>query len=156
MSERHSAYIGIGSNLGDPTAQVRRAIEGLASLGTVSRRSSLYKTQPWGNANQPHFINAVVLLETELSPRRLLNALKAIESKLGRTPTSRWGPRLIDLDILTYDNESIEEEGLIIPHEHLQERAFVLVPLAEIEAAYTALRERLAPSERSTVERLER
>ena len=132
----HRAYIGIGSNVGDPQANVRAAIEALASIGKVARASSLYHTKAWGVEDQPDYINAVVLLKTTLPPRMLLSALKSIEVDLGRTPGERWGPRIIDLDILTYDKLTIVEDGLAIPHKHLGDRAFVLVPLAEIDASF--------------------
>ena len=96
----HRAFIGIGSNLDDPQTNVRAAIAALASIGKIARASSLYRTKPWGVTEQPDFINAVVLLKTSLPPRMLLSALKSIEGDLGRTPGERWGPRIIDLDIL--------------------------------------------------------
>ena len=107
----HRAYIGIGSNVGDPQANVRAAIEALASIGKIARASSLYRTKPWGIVDQPDYINAVVLLKTTLPPRALLSSLKSIEVDLGRTPGERWGPRIIDLDILTYDKLTIAEDG---------------------------------------------
>ncbi|MDQ2991668.1 MAG: 2-amino-4-hydroxy-6-hydroxymethyldihydropteridine diphosphokinase [Candidatus Eremiobacteraeota bacterium] len=130
------SYIGIGSNLGDPIANVRDAIAALGELGTVERTSSLYRTKPWGKTDQPEFLNAVALIETGLTPRALLAAIKALEDRLGRVPTERWGPRAIDLDILTYDDLKIEGEGLTIPHAGMLERAFVLVPLAEIDEKF--------------------
>jgi 2-amino-4-hydroxy-6-hydroxymethyldihydropteridine diphosphokinase len=103
---------------------------------------------------QPDFVNAVALLETSLEPAALLAALKAIEAELGRRPTFRWGPRAIDLDILTYGNERIEQPGLVIPHERLAERAFVLVPLAEIDPRFAAARDALPPEALAEVEPL--
>ena len=132
MSGLHRAFVGLGSNLGDSAGNVERAIKALAELGNVARRSSLYRTQPWGKTDQPAFVNAAVLLETSLEPRQLLAALKAIEVRLGRVPGERWGPRAIDLDLLAYDDLTIDEPDLRVPHAHLHERAFVLVPLAEI------------------------
>ncbi len=140
------AYVGIGSNLGDPAARVRDAIAALASIGSVRARSSLYRSVPWGRTDQPAFINAVVRLETGLAPAALLDELKAIEARLGRTPGERWGPRVIDLDILTYDDERVESAALRVPHPHLYERAFVLVPLAEIDDAYRPARDALQAS----------
>ena len=147
----HRAYVGLGSNLGDSIAAVERALAALESLGTVVRHSSLYRTAPWGKLDQPDFVNAVALLETTLSPRDLLAALKNIESQLGRIETERWGPRAIDLDLLTYDELLIEEPGLIVPHPQLTARAFVLVPLAEIDESYVAGRDRLPADERAGV-----
>jgi 2-amino-4-hydroxy-6-hydroxymethyldihydropteridine diphosphokinase len=141
------AHIGIGSNQNDAAANVERAIVSLSELGVVVKRSGLYRTKPWGVIDQPDFMNAVVALDTQLDPRALLAALKALERRFGRTPTYRWGPRVLDLDILTYGGRRIEEEDLIIPHPRLRERAFVLVPLAEIEPAYAAWRDALPPDE---------
>jgi len=143
----HRAYIGIGSNLGDPEKNVRDAIAALGELGAVERMSSLYRTKAWGKSDQPDFINAVALIETGLNPRSLLIALKAIEVELGRIPSERWGPRAIDLDILTFDDLRVEEEGLTIPHASMDERAFVLVPLAEIDPSFAPLRDALPVGE---------
>lgn len=126
------AYIGIGSNLGDAAGNVRRAISALNDAGCVRRTSALYRTQPWGRAAQPAFVNAVARLDTLLCARALLETLKRIEVRLGRRPTYRWGPRVIDLDLLLYDDVRIDEPGLVIPHPRLAERAFVIVPLAEV------------------------
>ena len=148
------ARIGIGANLGDAAVTVRAAIESLRGLGTVVRSSSLYRTKPWGVADQPDFVNAAVLLETDLEPRALLERLKSLEIELGRTAGSRWGPRVIDLDILAYDERVIEETDLVIPHPRLHERAFALAPLAEIDPSYDAALAALPPGERSGIERL--
>jgi 2-amino-4-hydroxy-6-hydroxymethyldihydropteridine diphosphokinase len=126
---------------------VERAIEGLREFGAVLRRSSLYRTRPWGYAGQPDFVNAVVTLSTDLSPLDLLRALQALERRLGRVPGIRWGPRAIDLDILTYDDVQTSDAGLRLPHPHLYERAFVLVPLAEIDPAFARARDALDPVE---------
>lgn len=131
------AFVGIGSNLDDPVAQVRRAIVALAGLprSRCQRASSLYRTPPWGRTDQPSFINAVAELETALSPRDLLAGLIAIEAAAGRVrDKDRWGPRVLDLDLLLYAQRCIEERDLQVPHPHLHERAFVLLPLAEIAA----------------------
>lgn len=127
-------FVGFGSNLGDKVENCRRAVELLgASEGVeVLKVSSLWRTEPWGFHDQDWFLNGVLELETTLGPRELLGLLKAVEVRLGRTPTFRWGPRVIDLDLLLYGQEVIREDGLEIPHPHLHERAFVLVPLAEI------------------------
>ncbi len=145
------AYVGIGSNQGDATGNVEAAIVRLGALGTVERRSRLYRTKPWGVTDQPDFVNAVAALETELEARALLDALKSIEAELGRVATYRWGPRAIDLDILTYGAVRIDEPGLAVPHPRLSERAFVLVPLAEIDASYAPLRDALPASELASV-----
>ncbi len=150
----HHAYVGIGSNVGNPVENVERAFEALVEIGTVVRRSSLYRTRPWGKIDQPDFINAVALLETQRSAHALLDALKTAEKNLGRMPGERWGPRAIDLDLLTYDDVTIEDAKLKVPHPHLRERAFVLVPLAEIDERYEALRDALDPSDLSGVARL--
>lgn len=146
------AGIGIGSNLGDSGANVRAAIAELSEAGTVRARSRLYRTKPWGRTNQSDFYNAAVILETELPPRRLLAVLQELEAKLGRVPSERWGPRVIDLDILYYDDLRIDEPDLKIPHPLLLERAFALVPLAEIDDRYAADASRLPPAERASVE----
>jgi 2-amino-4-hydroxy-6-hydroxymethyldihydropteridine diphosphokinase len=149
------ARIGVGSNLGDAVANVRRALDELASLGMVVGRSSLYRTAPWGVLDQPEFVNAAALLETGLDPLELLGALKAIERRMGRAAAARWGPREIDLDLLAYDDLAINEGGLTLPHERLFERAFALGPLAEIDPAYQAAYDRLPPEARAGVHRIE-
>ena len=145
------AAIGIGSNVGDSVAVVRRAFARLAELGTVRATSPLYRSAPWGVTDQPAFVNAAVLLETELRPRALLDALKGIEHDEGRVETYRWGPRVLDLDILTYGDERVEESDLVIPHARLRERAFALVPLAAIDPRWIPARDALPPGERDTV-----
>jgi 2-amino-4-hydroxy-6-hydroxymethyldihydropteridine diphosphokinase len=152
----HRAYIGIGSNLGDAIGNVERALRELDTVGTVCRRSSLYRTRPWGNTDQPAFVNAVALLETSLSPRALLERLQDIERKLGRVPGPKWGPRAIDLDVLTYDEDAFEEHDLTIPHPLMRERAFVIVPLAEIDSAYALLEDALDKGQRDGVTLLRR
>jgi 2-amino-4-hydroxy-6-hydroxymethyldihydropteridine diphosphokinase len=148
------ANIGLGSNLGDSAAIVRRAMSELGTLGEVVARSSLFRTKPWGVTEQPDFINAVVALEAALEPRALLAELKALEVRLGRVAGERWGPRVIDLDILTYGTLEVDEPGLEIPHPQLRERAFVLAPLSEIAPDYRAAFEALPEAERATVRRL--
>jgi 2-amino-4-hydroxy-6-hydroxymethyldihydropteridine diphosphokinase len=148
------AHIGIGSNTGDSLAHVRQAFARLCELGDVVARSSLYRSRAWGVRDQPDFINAVAALETPLSPHELLVALKCFEEEIGRVPTFRWGPRVIDLDILTYDDVCIDEPELVVPHPRMGERAFVLVPLAEIDATYDATRDALGEQARAEVERL--
>ena len=145
------AAIGIGSNEGDAEAHVRRAFERLAELGRVQARSSLYRTAPWGVTEQAAFVNAAALVETGLDPHALLAALKRIETDEGRVTTFRWGPRVLDLDILAYDDMAVTEPELTIPHARLHQRAFALVPLAEIAPRYAALRDALPPGERAGV-----
>lgn len=126
-------YIGVGSNLGDREEHCCGAIDLLPSEGVVVRRcSSLYETEPWGVADQPRFLNMVLEAETSLGPAGLLAALRRIEARIGREETFRWGPRVIDLDILLYNDLVVDEPDLIIPHPHMHERDFVLRPLAEI------------------------
>ena len=134
--DERAAYIGIGSNLGDPEQQVRAAIDALRRLprSTFVGASRLYRSAPWGNAEQPAFVNAAAAISTELAPRELLDALLAIERAHGRVRDGeRWGPRVIDLDILVYGDARIDEPGLHVPHRHLAERAFVLLPLADLD-----------------------
>ena len=129
------AYIGLGSNLADPAAQVTRALTALGDLPQTRRlrASRLYRSAPWGLREQPAFVNAVAALETALAPRALLDAVLEIERRAGRERgAERWGPRVLDLDVLLYGAQQVSEPGLSVPHPHLAERAFVLVPLAEI------------------------
>jgi len=125
-------YLSLGTNMGDRTANLRLAHAELPPEIQVSLASSTYETEPWGFPDQPSFLNQVVQAHTRLSPPALLATLKGIESSLGRRPTFRYGPRLIDLDILLYGNLVIDTPILTIPHPRLTQRAFVLVPLAEI------------------------
>lgn len=150
------AYIGIGSNLGDRAGNAERALREIAALGNVTRISSFYHTEPWGNPNQPWYLNAVAAIQTTLPPRQLLEGLRAIETTMGRVRGERWGPRTIDLDLLLYGELEIEESDLHVPHRHLRERAFVLVPLAEVDGRFAPLRDALAESELKGVVRVER
>jgi len=127
-----TAYLSLGSNLGDRQKFIYSAVGLIENFCKISQLSSLYQTPPWGKTNQPLFLNACLSIQTNLSPTMLLDRLKNIESTLGREPTEKWGPREIDIDILFYDQRQIKQENLIIPHPVLQDRAFVLVPLAEI------------------------
>lgn len=135
-------HIGVGSNLGDRAANCRRAVEMLAERGVRARkRSSLYETEPWGVRDQPRFLNMALEAETDLPPRDLLRTLKEIELAMGRTETGRYGPRIIDLDILLYGSLVLNEPGLRIPHPLMHQRSFVLDPLSEIapEAVHPVL-----------------
>lgn len=126
-------YIGIGSNMGDRQAHCKDAIEKLKDKGIVIKKaSSMYETKPWGLEEQSDFINMTVEAETGLSPEKLLKTLKEVEKEIGRKKTVRWGPRIIDLDILFYDDIVINIEHLQIPHPLLHKRDFVLFPLSEI------------------------
>jgi 2-amino-4-hydroxy-6-hydroxymethyldihydropteridine diphosphokinase len=145
------AAIGIGSNLGDPCENVRAAVSALSRAGRVIAQSSLYRTKPWGRSDQPEFCNAVALIDTELEARALLEALKALEDQLGRKPGERWGPRVIDLDILLYGERRVDEPGLHIPHPRLFERGFALIPLAEVDPRYRQAVAGLPPGERESV-----
>ena len=131
-------YIGLGSNLGERELTIRRALELLGAYEDIGVEavSSLRETDPVGYDDQPRFLNGAAVLRTELAPRVLLERLQEIELELGRDRSSpRFGPRTIDLDLLLYGNDRIEEPGLEIPHPRLAERRFVLEPLAELDAA---------------------
>jgi len=131
----HIAYIGIGSNLGDKLHHCEKAISEILKIDRhkLLAKSSFFKTQPLGYTSQDWFVNGAIKIETDLEPLDLLQALKTIESRLGRTETFRWGPRTIDLDILFFDDAKIHTEELQIPHPLIQDRQFVLAPLAEID-----------------------
>ena len=127
--------MGVGSNLGDREGTIRRAVELLRDEPEVDvlTVSSLIETEPWGYEDQPRFLNGALELRTSLPPRSLLDVLLAVERKLGRTrDTVRYGPRTIDLDLLLYGQEQVEEPGLTVPHPRLHEREFALVPLQEL------------------------
>jgi 2-amino-4-hydroxy-6-hydroxymethyldihydropteridine diphosphokinase len=129
------AYVALGSNLDQPVAQIERAFTALANLAEcrLIARSRLYRTQPLGPQDQPEFINAAAGLLTTLTPRQLLVELKRLERELGRAhPVVRWGPRLIDLDLLVHADARISESDLTVPHRGLPERNFVLYPLRDI------------------------
>ncbi len=134
MPDAFLVGLGLGGNLGDVAAQISRALDEVErrGIGRVAKCSSLWRTPPWGKTDQPSFLNACALIETRLAPHALLAALKAIERDLGRTGAVRWGPRAIDIDILFYGDEKIDDPDLVVPHRDLLRRAFVLAPLAEI------------------------
>jgi len=129
------AFVGLGSNLGEREAMIRLAVDDLARLPDTQllRASSLYDTEPVGETEQPNFLNAVALVDTELTARQLLWNLLLVEKRLGRVRTQRWGPRTIDLDLLLYGSLIIEEPDLVVPHPELTRRSFVLVPLVELD-----------------------
>ena len=130
------AYIGIGSNVGEPQAQVARALRELEGLPDTRliRHSSLYETEPVGLRDQPGFINAVAIVETALPPRALLDGLLEIERRHGRVRALKNGPRTLDLDVLLYGSLRVNDDGLTIPHPRMHERGFVLEPLLEVDA----------------------
>ncbi len=134
MAETVTACVALGGNLDDPRTQVERGFAALAALPhtTLSARSRLYRTPPWGVVDQPDFINAAARLDTALAPRALLDALLAIEAAAGRVRGVRNGPRILDLDLLLYGDRIIVEPDFMVPHPRLHERAFVLLPLADI------------------------
>jgi 2-amino-4-hydroxy-6-hydroxymethyldihydropteridine diphosphokinase len=126
--------LGFGGNVGDPAEAIRAAIEALQTRGiaAIDATSSLYRTAPWGGVPQPDYANACAIGRTRLAPLPLLDAIKQLERDLGRVETVRWGPRVIDIDILYYGDVALQDERLVIPHRDLLNRAFVLIPLAEI------------------------
>ena len=126
-------HIGIGSNLGNREENCLKALDLLSARGIiVKKRSSFYETKPWGLEDQPEFINMAAEIETGLDPLKLLGTLKSIEAEMGRKRSRRWGPRVIDLDLLLYDDMVTDCPGLMIPHPLMHEREFVLRPLADI------------------------
>jgi len=128
-----TVYLGLGANVGDRLANLRMALARLQTLARLEAVSSLYETQPQGVSDQPLFFNAVCLISTGLEPQALLRFLKNLEWEIGRRPGGQtWGPRPIDLDILLYDDRVVDAPELTVPHPRLAERAFVLVPLAEL------------------------
>lgn len=127
-----SVYLALGTNLGDRMVNLTQALVLLAPIATLRRWSRVYETEPWGYLEQPPFLNMVVEAETDFEPLDLLDHLKFLEEKIGREKSFRYGPRLIDLDILIYDDLTLHSSRLEIPHPRIPERAFVLVPLAEL------------------------
>ncbi len=155
-----SALIGLGGNLGDPAANIRAA---LALIDAdphckVAKVSSFWRTPPWGKLDQPDFVNACALLTARLDPRAFLALCLQSENALKRVRNERWGPRSIDIDLLFFGNQVISETGLTVPHPRIGERAFVLVPLAEIAPDVmldgVSIAERAAKSDRSGMQRL--
>lgn len=144
--------LGLGGNIGDPVAAFAAALDGLSrTVGvSVKRVSSVYRTAPWGKVDQPEFLNLAVLVETDLAAAEVLALCLALERSQGRERHERWGPRTLDIDILTYGSETIDQPGLQVPHPRIAERAFVLAPLGEIApgleiggVAVATLRDRL-------------
>ena len=142
------AYIGIGSNRNGPISRVERALEDLAWLGPL-RSSSLYRSEPWGESDQPWFVNAVAELACEKSARWLFERLQALESAAGRVRAgARWGPRVLDLDLLLFGEQRHDQPDLVVPHPHYTRRRFVLAPLAELAP------DLVDPASRQSVRRL--
>jgi 2-amino-4-hydroxy-6-hydroxymethyldihydropteridine diphosphokinase len=129
------AYLGLGSNLGDRLANLQGAVDRLASEDgiRVDASSRVWETAPVGGPVQPDYLNAVVRVDTDLMPGELLAACRRAESALGRERTERWGPRTIDVDVLLYDERAVDEPGLVVPHPRIAERAFVVLPLLELD-----------------------
>lgn len=126
-------YLLLGSNLGDRLTQVGSAAGSIEKyIGKIVRKSACYETASWGNTDQPDFINQVLIVRTGLTAREVLERALDIEIRLGRVRHEKWGSRLIDIDILFYGDQVITEPDLVVPHPHLHERAFVLIPLEEI------------------------
>lgn len=130
--EKHDIYLGLGTNLGQRERNIRQAIDGLKKGMDIIAVSPIYETAAWGVEEQPDFLNLCLHGQTDLAPRDLLRFVKDLEVALGREETFRWGPRLIDIDILLMEGVVMNVPGLTIPHEGLPNRAFVLVPLADI------------------------
>ena len=126
------AAIGLGSNLGDKAGNIERAIGRMGHLGEVISVSTIYQSAPIGGPEQPPYYNAVALLDTDLEPRALLDGLLSIEQMQGRQRNERWGPRIIDLDVLLYGEQVIDQPGLVVPHPRMAQRRFVLDPLLEV------------------------
>jgi 2-amino-4-hydroxy-6-hydroxymethyldihydropteridine diphosphokinase len=134
VTEAFDAVIALGSNIGDKFANMNRAIEILTRRGDIKvvSRSRDFKTPPWGKTDQDWFANAAITIATDLTPRQLLDRCQSIEQDMGRVRVEKWGPRLIDLDILTFGDMEIAEADFTVPHPHLTERAFVLAPMADV------------------------
>jgi len=132
--KNETAFVGLGTNMGDKRANIKKAIAVLGGMKTVhiAGVAPVYRTAPVGYTAQDWFLNTVVKVETYLSPRELLAKLLGIEEKMGRKRTIRWGPRVIDLDLLLYGDRVVKEKDLVVPHPRLTERAFVVVPLADL------------------------
>ena len=136
MKLQHQILLALGTNLGNRLANLRTALEALPPKVVVLDKSKIYETPAWGFEDQPAFLNMALKGETGLEPEPLLDHLKQLEARLGREPSFHWGPRLIDIDLIFYDDLIMDTPRLVIPHPRLHERAFVLVPLADIAADF--------------------
>lgn len=158
--KKERVYLSLGGNLGDPAKAMAAALRMLDDDPQTEVRavSSLYRTPPWGKLDQPDFLNATAEIATALPPRELLELCLESERKLKRVREERWGPRLVDIDILVFSDRTIHEAGLEVPHPRMLERAFVLVPLSEIAPDFSvggvSLDERLKQIDRAGIERL--
>ena len=132
VNQKEQIYLSLGSNLGDREGNLSAVFSALPPEVIVTGSSSIYQTVPWGFRDQPDFLNQILQAETALSPQALLRYVKGIEKQIGREPSFLYGPRLVDIDILLYGNQIISEDNLTIPHKNIPERAFILVPLAEL------------------------
>ena len=132
----HIVYLALGSNLGNRLSNLKNAVSNLPPQMEVKKKSLVYETPPWGHTDQPHFLNQVVMVHTYMEPEDLLGHIKRLETVLGREPTFENGPRVIDFDILFYDDVIIDSPPLVIPHPRLHQRGFVLVPLNEIDPEF--------------------
>ncbi|HSO13947.1 MAG TPA: 2-amino-4-hydroxy-6-hydroxymethyldihydropteridine diphosphokinase [Anaerolineales bacterium] len=128
----HTVYLSLGTNIGDRAANLKEAVASLPPQMTVKKKSNVYETPPWGYTEQEAFLNQVMQVTTYLEPEPLLKHLKRLEVALGREPTFRYGPRLIDIDILFYDDLVFKSPSLIVPHPNVHERGFVLLPMMDI------------------------
>ncbi|MGL4623724.1 MAG: 2-amino-4-hydroxy-6-hydroxymethyldihydropteridine diphosphokinase [Culicoidibacterales bacterium] len=148
------SFLALGSNIGDSKGYLQTAIEQLRQVPGIASltSSSLYRTPPWGKLDQPDFYNCVVEVTTSLTPHQLLAACQQIETQLHRQRNEVWGPRTLDIDIIWYDNQAICTPDLIIPHPYLYQRAFVLVPLAEIATDFQCACNRLASEDIQTIQ----
>ena len=134
---KETVYLLLGSNLNNPLQQLAEARKHIErSIGSICSASSVYQTAPWGKTDQDPFINQVIMVNTALDPRGLLDTIAKIERELGRERREKWGPRTIDIDVLFYGRRVVRDKGLEIPHPELHKRAFVLVPLLEIAPEY--------------------
>jgi 2-amino-4-hydroxy-6-hydroxymethyldihydropteridine diphosphokinase len=159
-SPAFDATLGLGSNIGDRVGNIEEAIERLTADGTITvvARSRFYRTAPWGVTDQDWFVNACIAVRTNVSPHELLHRCQAVENDMARVRTRRWGPRNIDVDVLTYRDVKLDEPDLIVPHPRIAERAFVLVPLKdvapELKIAGASLDELLSKLDASDVQPL--
>ena len=136
MVHLETVYLGLGSNLGDREEHLRMGLDFLARSFQIVQVSSVYETEPWGNTEQSHFLNLAVEASVDMLPQQLLKVAKEVEQCVGRRPTFRYGPRVLDVDVLFYGGQVVATPELTIPHARIPERAFVLLPLVEIASSY--------------------